>query len=72
MLKPAYSLPLAVSSKTEIRSFKDLIASKLFSLRKVDKAQQLLGEVQRMLGGMLKKLSLPAASGKLKTSNSYA
>lgn len=146
MPKPAYSLPLAGSSKTEIKSFKDLIvwqkamdltieiyqmtkefpqaeqyglvsqmrrcavsipsniaegkrrgtrkdfvqflriadgsaseletqvliASKLFSLQKIDRTQQLLGEVQRMLGGMLKKLSLPTASGKLQTSNSYA
>lgn len=61
-------LRIADGSASELET-QILLAKELFSLRSVDRVEQLLGEVQRMLGGMLKKLSLPTASRKLPASN---
>jgi four helix bundle protein len=60
-------LRIADGSASELET-QLLLAQKLFTVKGADTAGQLLGEVQRMLGGMLKKLSLPAASRKLPAS----
>jgi len=63
-------LRIADGSASELET-QLILASKLFSLQDTHKSYQLLEEVQRMLGGMLKRLSLQTVSSKLPTSNLY-
>lgn len=64
-------LRIADGSASELET-QLLLAKKIFNLRNTASTGRLLLETQRMLGAMLKKLSLPTASRKLPTSNSYA
>ncbi|TSC69771.1 MAG: S23 ribosomal protein, partial [Parcubacteria group bacterium Gr01-1014_49] len=60
-------LRIADGSASELET-QLLLAREVFPLKNTQRCSQFLSETQRMLGGMLKKLSLPAASSKLQTS----